>query len=256
MVDPAAIRQALRHSADALADLPGFPRGYIEQYVARHTFELGLITALKGTDIDLWDLGGGSGLFAGAAAQLGMRPTMLDDFTELDQAGAFDAMNAALSQLGVRVIRHDFDKGPPVIDAGVEVVTTFHTIEHLHSSPRDGYKAVAKALAPGGLFVIAGPNAVNLRKRIAMPFGRVEWSTMDHWYYSPVFRAHVREPRAQDLIEIADDLGLDGHVLGKNFLGQMHKGWKGIAAKALTRLLESRPMLCSDLYLVARKPTR
>lgn len=222
-------------------------------YIPRHAFELELILGLKGTDIDLWDLGGGAGLFAAAAAQLGIRTTLVDDFFDLEQYGAADATIAILESLGVQVVRHDFDMGPVALDKGLDVVTTFHTIEHLHSSPRGGYQGVVEALAPGGLFVVAGPNAVNLRKRLTMPFGGVHWSTMDHWYYTPVFRAHVREPCARDLLEIAADLGLSGRVLGKNFLGQGHGGWKGQLAKVSTRVLELRPSLCSDLYLVATK---
>lgn len=230
-------------------------RGLIDKYLPRHEFELRLVTGLKrGADFSLWDLGGGVGVFAAAAAQLGINATLVDDFADLEMRGAADAAVETLERLGVTVIRHDFDAGPTPLGEEMDVVTTFHTIEHLHSSPRETYKRIARSLAPGGVFIIAGPNAANLRKRITVPLKGTGWSPMDDWYYQPRFRAHVREPVASDLLTIAEDIGLRPRVLGKNFLGSNRPGLVGKIAQATGPLLERRPSLCSDLYLLASKP--
>jgi hypothetical protein len=252
MTDP-AVRAALREAADALGDVPGVPADLVEAYLPRHEFELGLICGLKGTNIRLWDLGGGLGVFVAAAAVLGMRPTIVDDFLELRKMGVADSVLPRLSSLGVRVIEHDFDTGVVSLEHDLDVVTSFHTIEHLHRSPRQQYRRIVECLAPNGLFIIAGPNAVNLRKRLTAPFGGLEWSSMQHWYYEPVFRAHVREPRTQDLLEIAKDLGLSGRIIGKNFLGARRPGLVGTLARLGGPVLERSPSLCSDLYLIAAK---
>ena len=72
---------------------------------------------------------------------------------------------------------------------------------------------------------------------------------------APVFRGHVREPRVQDFEHIAQDIGLTPRVIGQNFLGQSSNN---PLVRCLARvggpLLERRPALCSDLYLVGQKP--
>lgn len=246
------IANALREAADALGAASGVQ--HVDAYLSRHQFELELIVRTKGTDISLWDLGGGLGVFAAAAARLGIRATLVDDFVDLALRGADAAAIDALEHMGVNVVRHDFDSGPTPLGENIDVVTTFHTIEHLHSSPRATYHRVADALAPGGVFIIAGPNAANLRKRITVPLKGSGWSTMDDWYMQPRFRAHVREPVANDLRLIADDIGLHGKVIGKNFLGRNRGGVVGRLARTASPVLERRPSLCSDLYLVAQKP--
>jgi SAM-dependent methyltransferase len=256
MTTRSSISAALDTAATELGTIEGLPPNFVDVYRERHQFELELVLGRKGTDITLWDLGGGTGLFAAAASLLGVRATIVDTFLDLELYGPNTVAStiSKLDGLGVRTIRHDFDKGPAPLESGIDVVTTFHTIEHLHNSPRAEYQRVADALAPGGLFVIAGPNAVNLRKRITTPLGKTEWSTMEHWYHEPRFRAHVREPRAADLAYIAQDIGLEAEILGKNFLGLRHTGWKGRVTRAIGPVLEKRPTLCSDLYMVGSKP--
>ena len=247
-----AVTQAVHRAADELAGVPGLIGGHPSTYIPRITFELGLLVERKGTHFKLWDLGGGSGLFAHAATQLGIQATTIDDFAGLVPTGADIRVIDLLTAAGVRVIRHDLSE-PIAIEPGVDVVTTMHTLEHMHCSPKAQYHMVADALAPGGLFVIAAPNAVNLRKRISVALGTASWSTMDSWYETTVFRSHVREPRVADLLYIARDLDLTGSIIGKNFIAQTHTGWRGYLATMLGPLLERRSTLCSDIYLVASK---
>ena len=146
------------------------------------------------------------------------------------------------------------DLTPPEAD----VVASFHVLEHLHHSPRELFQRLVSSLAPDGSFVLAGPNAANLRKRIQFPFGKVGWSSMGEWYDQPVMRSHVREPLARDLSYIAADLGLcDVEVFGRNFLGRGScVKWRRPLARTADVLIQRRATLCSDLYLVGRKAAR
>ena len=72
---------------------------------------------------------------------------------------------------------------------------------------------------------------------------------------SNFFRGHVREPDVEDLHYIARDMQLaQVEIFGRNWAGYLG----GRAVRTLTRLLDPllqrRPSLCSDLYLVGRKP--
>jgi hypothetical protein len=104
--------------------------------------------------------------------------------------------------------------------------------------------------------VIAVPNAVNLRKRVAVPAGRSNWSSFEHWYGPTVFRGHVREPTTGDLRRIADDLELrDVEVLGRNWLGSASdKAWVRGVTRTADGTLRRFPSLCSTLYLLGRTP--
>ena len=111
--------------------------------------------------------------------------------------------------LGVRVEARDpLTAGFGFPNRSLDVVTTFDSMEHWHHSPKRLFASVMEALKPGGLFVIGGPNAVNLRKRITVPLGRGKWTEMAHWYETQRFRGHVREPDVDDRRYIARELGL------------------------------------------------
>jgi len=71
------------------------------------------------------------------------------------------------------------------------------------NSPKPVFAAVMRTLRPGGLFVLAGPNCANLRKRITLLLGRGKWGAMQDWYDAPRFRGHVREPDVEVLRYIA-----------------------------------------------------
>ncbi len=239
----------------------------------RVAFHVGLVTERMGSDVALCDIGSGLGLFPAACAQAGMRVTMMDDFAppfasaESARAapGAPDAVNfdradealAFHRSLGTRIERRDplvegFGFGPATLD----VVTCFDSMEHWHRSPKALFAAVREALVPGGLFVLGVPNCVNLRKRVTVPLGRGKWSQMEHWYEPDFFRGHVREPDVDDLRYIARDMALrDVEILGRNWAGTLSpRPAMRRVARLLDGLLRLRPSLCSDLYLVARKP--
>jgi len=260
---------------DWLRDLARrFPAALVDAQlrdIERVSYQLRLVTERIGTDIALCDIGSGIGLFPAACARLGMRVTMMDDyahpFRDHEQAQSFrdapDAVNYDQVQptielhrsLGIRIERKD-----PLIDGfgfpnrSLDAVTIFDSLEHWHRSPKRLFASVLDALTPGGLFIIGTANAVNLRKRITVPLGSGKWSQMAHWYETETFRGHVREPDVDDLRYIARDMGLcDVEIRGRNWAGYLNPRLRLVTA-LVDPLLQLRPSLCSDIYLLGRRP--
>jgi len=106
-----------------------------------------------------------------------------------------------------------------------------------------------------GVFVLAAPNCVNIRKRFTVPFGRGEWSAMSDWYENQVFRGHVREPDVDDLLYIARDMGLsDIKVYGRNWLGYYSNNKIiNLFTPIIDYPIRVFPILCSDIYVIGFK---
>jgi SAM-dependent methyltransferase len=223
-------------------------------YQERTVHDLALVyNRLGRADIDLLDIGGGRGLFSIAAALLGARRNVLNDPVPRDPGTGEDQ----LSPFGIELDTHDaVREGIPLLEhQAFDAITSFHVLEHVKDSPKELFHRAVAALRPGGVFLLSGPNAVNLRKRLTVPLGRGKWSTMDEWYESPEFFGHVREPDVEDLAYIGRDLGLtDISVLGRNFLALASPvPWRKAAANGADRLLQRWPGLCSDIYLLGSK---
>lgn len=226
--------------------------------VPRIVFHVGLVAARQGIDARVCDVGGGIGLFSLACAVTGMRVTLVDDFGD----PVNDAVGPAVLDLhrsqGVEIERRDvIEDGVELEPATFDAVTSFDSIEHWHHSPRRLLHGLVAALRPGGTLVLGAPNRVNLRKRLTTPFGHNEWSPFQEWYGPDRFRGHVREPSVGDLRMIARDLGLERtEIVGRNWLGLTHRSPTTRAlARAVDRPLQRRPALCSDIYLIARRPS-
>lgn len=225
--------------------------------IRRQMFQVNLVRRLAPQGRELADVGGGISLFSIACAVVGMNPILIDDFADPENEIYGDEVLDLHRSAGVKVenrdvIRDGLGLGP----ASMDVVTTFDSMEHWHSSPKRLFHEVMTVLRPGGLFVLGVPNCVNLRKRITVPLGVGKWSAMADWYERPVFRGHVREPDVADLRYIARDMGLlHPRVLGRNWQGyESHFRAVRLLVPLADPLLRRRPSLCSDLYLVGRKP--
>lgn len=255
----------------------GFPPDLVEEQLwdlPRIVYNAMLVVDHMGTDVSICDIGSGVGSFGAGCAKLGMRTTIMDDFdhpyADAGMAGAPpdapDAINFERAErildvhraAGVTIERRD-----PLVDGfgfgprSLEVVTTFGSMEHWHHSPKKLFASVVEALVPGGLFVLSTPNCVALSKRIKVPLGLAKWSQMAAWYEAPRFRGHVREPDVDDLRYIARDMGLvDVEIRGRNWIGQLSsRPHIRRIALGLDRVLRPFPTLCSDIYLIGRKPT-
>jgi SAM-dependent methyltransferase len=221
--------------------------------VPRVAFHVRLVAARYGSTARVCDVGGGIGLFSLGCAALGMRVTLVDDFSDPVNAAVGPEMLDLHRTRGIEVVSRD------VIEDGIELepiafdaITSFNSIEHWHHSPQRLLHGLAAGLRPGGALVLGAPNRVNLRKRLTTPFGRNAWSPFEEWYLPDRFRGHVREPTVGDLRRIARDLNLaEVQILGRNWLGLTHANR---VTRALTHLIDHqlrrRPSLCSDIYVV------
>ncbi|MGV1013606.1 MAG: class I SAM-dependent methyltransferase [Methyloceanibacter sp.] len=202
------------------------------------------------------DLGGGIGLFSVGAAALGMKSILVDDFSDAVNWRHPVSTLQPHQRYGVEVISADVTKGIDLAPSSLDAVTSFDSMEHWHHSPKALFASVLKALKPGGTFLLGVPNAVNLRKRLTVPFGRGAWSSMQEWYEPPVFRGHVREPSVGDLLYIGRDLGLEKpRVFGRNWLG--YQSPSALVRKLtpfVDKPLQLAPSLCADIYLLGFKP--
>ncbi len=222
----------------------------------RVAFNMELCVSRVGARARICDIGGGWGLFSAACAQIGMDSTLVDDFKDGGFFDAADTRHRMPKECGVHVISRDVVRdGIEFPNESFDVVTSFDSVEHWHGSPRAVFRQVLEALRPGGWFVLATPNCVNLRKRLTVPFGAGDWSPFDGWYLESPFRGHVREPSVADLRRIGNDLGLASvRILGGNWMGHAHSSR---IVRATTRILDrplrQLPSLCSDIYLIGQR---
>ncbi len=219
--------------------------------------QFGIELALNGSDpkgLRVLDIGGGLSMFAPGCAALGMQSVLVDDFNDTGTVRDGDAGFTAHRKFGVEVMARDVIRDG-LGDLGTfDIITTFDSMEHWHSSPKQLFAEVKTALKPSGIFVLGVPNCVNLRKRITVPLGYGKWSQMSDWYEQTPFRGHVREPDVADLHYIASDMGLrDVRIYGRNWQG--YKNGRSLiraVTSVIDRPLRLFPALCADLYLTAR----
>jgi SAM-dependent methyltransferase len=233
------------------------------QDVPRVAYHIQIALACLGlrphTQSTICDLGGGVGLFSVGCAALGFkRVILIDDFNDPVNRGVGASVLDLHRRHGVEVASRDViaEGLGDVLRGGADVITTFDSMEHWHHSPKRLFQEVVASLRSGGTFILGVPNSVNMRKRITIPFGVGKWSQMQDWYDPATFRGHVREPDVDDLRYIANDMGLvDLSIFGRNWQG--HKSQSRairFATRILDRPLRLRASLCSDIYLVGKKP--
>jgi SAM-dependent methyltransferase len=219
----------------------------------------------------LVDLGAGLSIFGPLCRTHGMDVTLVDDFSggggvEL-RPGSQETplLEVFEKQFGLRIARQNLLEQPlPLPDARADVVTCFHSLEHWHHSPRRLFREIVRILKPGGFLVVATPNAVNIRKRFYVLFGRTNFPRLRDWYEGgdPIFRGHVREPVVGDLRQLMEWNGLAViATYGRNFIGRQSKVLAFLpaalleaVAKGSDRFLRVFPSLCSDIHVVGRKP--
>lgn len=247
---------SLKNTLESLAHRYPAPlvKGQLED-IPRIAFHIELVANLTGrTAPTIVDVGGGIGLFTPGCAALGMATTLVDDFG--DTVNLSDSGTSALAlhrDLGVIIESRDVMAGLTFPADHFDAITCFESMEHWHHSPKKLFHDLIKSLKPGGIFILSAPNCVNLRKRITVPLGYGKWSPIDLWYGHAVFRGHVREADVQDLRYIGTDLGLKNvQILGRNWAGARRPIIRHILP-LVDRLLELRPSLCSNIYLIGRK---
>jgi len=218
--------------------------------------------------VRLLDLGGGFSYFAPLAIELGMETIMVDDFAggggleELGSAAKAQAILERMRTRGIQLHGQDILENPLPVEAGsIDVATCFHSMEHWHSSPKPVLQELQRVIRPGGYLLLAGPNALNLRKRISVIFGKTNIAPHAHWYDPPVFRGHVREPVVSEFCEMLEwnHFSVRG-VWGRNFMGYEGAGlmslprWlRHLLVGSTEPLLKFFPSLCADIHAIGQK---
>jgi SAM-dependent methyltransferase len=224
--------------------------------IPRISFHMRLVRAAAPENAIVADIGGGLGLFSPGCAAIGMNVTLVDDFGDSNYLENRDAVLQLHREFGVRiescdVIRDTLGFQPASLDA----IACFDSMEHWHASPKKLFHNLLSALKPGGTFLLSCPNCADLKKRISVPLGFGKWTQMEHWYEPEIFRGHVREPDVDDLRYIARDLRLtDVRIFGKNWSGPYHPMPLRLLIPLADKVLQLKPSLCSDIYLLGRKP--
>ena len=91
-----------------------------------------------------------------------------------------------------------------------DMIMLHDILEHLHDSPRDFFNDLLELAKGNGLLFVTVPNAVNIRKRIDVVFGRTNLPRFeDYFWYPGSWRGHVREYVRNDLMKLAEFLGLE-----------------------------------------------
>ncbi len=255
------IRDVREATERVVSEFPEFWRAIRSRQADRVSEEISWVYTAGGVVVDL---GGSSGFHASICAALGMRPICVDNclVRPLGHTDDFYYQHDMEAQkiarrLGVEFIDADLlSWDPPFPENSIDACMSLDVIEHLHRSPRTLYHSMVRCLTAGGTFLLGGPNAANLLKRFRVPMGKNIFAKFDDWYAHEYFIGHVREPVVSDYYPLANDLRLDiVEIIGRNWLGKSSRSKaKAVAAYVVDKLLVRFPSLCSDIYLLARKP--
>ena len=137
------------------------------------------------------DLGGGISWLALMLREVGLQVAMIDDFRG---GGGVDGDRQPTELLierfrsrGVVVHQQDLlSVDLPLAAASVDAVISLHSLEHWHHSPRRLFGEIHRVLKGGGLLLLGGPNAVNLRKRLSVLFGNTNQAPLREWYFGGI----------------------------------------------------------------------
>ena len=218
--------------------------------------------------VRLMDLGGGFSYFAPLAIELGPETILVDDFAgggglELQESAVeAKAILERMRTRGIQIHTMDILKSPlPAETGSIDIATCFHSMEHWHSSPKPVLQELQRVVRPGGYLLLAGPNALNLRKRITAVFGKSNLSPLAHWYDPPVFRGHVREPVVSEFCQMLEWNHFDVRgIWGRNFMGGEGAGMMALPAWLRHHISDGSepfmkviPSLCSDIHAIGQR---
>ena len=212
----------------------------------------------------LVDLGGGLDLANAVLAQLGTKTYVVDLLESYFPHSTWKTDTSRevqfLESKGVQFVRADLtscDLRDHFEPNTVDVVCSYHALEHLHHSPRRMLQSAMAVLKPGGLVFFEVPNAANALKRIRVLLGRTNYQPYQQYWDSDVWVGHVREYTVGDLRALATHLHLaDWEILGRNWYGALYSSVsERRIASSIDRVLRHFPGLCGSLFLKGRKPT-
>lgn len=225
--------------------------------IPRVTYHVRLALRYASPYPTICDVGGGLGMFSLALAALGYPSILVDDFGSKSCV----SINYSALQLhrhyGVQIVSRDlsadgFDLAPESAD----VITSFCANVLIHQSSQDLFRQLVEILRPGGIVLLCCSRCVNLRQRLAIPFGGAGRISTDERHESDVICTSGCGPNLRDLHSICRDLGLQVlKVAGCNWQGRRsNRLLTRFAASCAGWALRAFPCACSDLYIVGRKP--
>ncbi len=91
-----------------------------------------------------------------------------------------------------------------------DMVMMHDVLEHLHDSPRELVNDLLERVKPEGYLFVTVPNAVNIRKRRDVLFGKTNLPGFERYYWYPgPWRGHIREYTRGDLEQLVEFLDLE-----------------------------------------------
>ena len=134
-----------------------------------------------------------------------------------------------------------------------DMVILSDVIEHFHVSPRDQLNDLLALVKSGGLLFITVPNAVNIRKRMAVLRGKTNMPDYAYFYWHPgEWRSHVREYVRDDLTQLMSYLDL--HILELSTFSQFLFRVPSVLRLAYHVATTIFPAWRDTWLVIARKP--
>lgn len=200
----ATFEKSFSHIRDIIGPfVPNF-----ENTRSKYLLQSKILLDLQGTETTMLDLGCGHGFLAMIMSRMGWKVYGIDNhqsrvvnYIDDDQRKAcLDADKKLWEYFGVTFIKQDLYDGIPFDDNTFDVIFCADVLEHLHNSPKPVLEDAVAKLKKGGYFMIQTPNAVNIKKRAKVLYGRTNYPPLDDWYYNGFpWVGHVREPTLSEL---------------------------------------------------------
>ncbi len=218
--------------------------GYIPERGGGHANIAGCVLKLLKPGASILDFGSGPCDKTAVLQMLGYSCTAYDDLA--DDWHLLDENREKVIQwandCGIR-FKLAGRNGLPFEKESFDMVMAHDVLEHLHDSPRDLLNDLLELAKPNGYLFVTVPNAVNIRKRLAVLRGKTNLPSYPGFYWYPGrWRGHVREYVKDDLRQMASYLDLEtvmldscDHMLQKVPKGvlpaylivtKLWKGWK------------------------------
>jgi SAM-dependent methyltransferase len=190
-----------------------FPFGdkYVEGHIeAYHTISFTAMKYLK-EGSKILDFGAGPCDKVAILQTLGFQTFSFDDYSDYwhKQEDNFQKIEDFAKVMGVSLTSFQKDGYLPFEKNSFDMVMMHDVLEHLHNSPRELLNDLIELLKPNGYLFLTVPNAVNIRKRLHVLFGKTNLPAFDSFYWYPGdWRGHIREYVEDDLEKLVSYLGL------------------------------------------------
>lgn len=233
------------------------PKEIIQQNLHRIAYEHSLVFHNQGSYVDV---GAGIGMLALACKLTGVDSvSIIEDFADpWHDSEATTDFTDVLKNHDVKIINGNaLTLDWPIPDNSLDCVSSFDSLEHWPHSPAHLFGEIKRVLKPGGKFVLGAPNAVNILKRIRVVTGKTNLPKWKDFYEQTPWRGHIHEPTLSEFHEIMETLEFETvYTGGRNWLAYRsgYSNMKLQMVKTVIPLLNKFPTLCSDLYIVGRKP--